>query len=348
MTSNHSIEALQSQLKLRDPHGHGKAVTLTATDCDLSTVELELPERPTLDEAALETRLAERLRAIATRRERGRNEKVAEGDDVVLDVLGYAHGRLIPFSVRSNWTTEVAPDPALPGFFAALVGVRVGDSLMISITMPEDAPEALRNAEARFLVEVKQAFEVEPIEQSPATWPQRLGAPDLETALERLASEFEAETAEAAEAEILERLLDAVAERTEVEVPSEVIDREVELAWQRLERPHLVAHDFSRTELDEALEGWLADDDTRAQAERRLRVTAGLDAVVSQYGLAVDAGDRLELEATLADAASLPVASFSAAVAEVHDGPAQLDALALRLLAIDTLRREFFTAEASQ
>lgn len=348
MPTDASFDSLLGQLALRKATGASGPVTLTATACDFTDAELELPDVPALDEDALETRLAERLRDVATRRERSTGELIAVGDEVVLDVVASANGRLLPFSARSNWRVEVAADPSLPGFFEALVGTPVGNSLTVDVTLPDDSPvEALRGVEARFLVDVKQTFEVEELEQSPEDWPRRLGAPDLETLLARLADELEEEADDEAEAEVFERLLDVVAERADVDVPRELVDREVELAWQRLERPLLVGRDFTREDLDDALQGWLDDEGTRLQAERRLRVTAGLAAVVRQYGLVVDPDDRRELEATLAEAAGLSTISFAAATSELPGADAQLDALALRLLAIDTVRSEFFDGESA-
>lgn len=336
------VRLLQARLALDLAGAEGAApARLEPTGCDLSGARLEAPEVKPVDEEALELRLAERLREVAERRERGRGEAVAGGDDVVLDVIGYARGRLIPFSCRSGWQVEVAPEPSLPGFFESIEGVPVGAAATISVRLPDDAPaEWLRGQTVQLLVEVRRAFEVQPLEGSPEEWPARLGAADLDEAMAALAGEIEEEREAEARGELIERAIDEVAARAQVEIPAELIDREVETAWRRLELPLLRERAFSKEEQAEALQGWLHDAATRLDAERRLRATAGLTWIARERALAVDEDDRRDLLEALAREAG---AGSGAAEQGAMDDPRmalQLDALALRLKAIDAALRQ--------
>ena len=226
-------------------------------------------------------------RERAPRRERTPGEEVAEGDDVLLDVLGYANGRLIPFSVRTDWWAEVAPEPLLPGFFEALVGAKVGLSIGVELVLPETyAVASLRGATARFIVDVKAAREVTSLE---ADSPELLARLDpgatLEDVLQWLAEELLEEREAEARRELQERVLDALIQRTHAELPQGLIDEELRHRWAAVEYPVLVSKDFTPEELEEAWEGWRTDAATRLDAEWRLRGALALQAVAARDGV---------------------------------------------------------------
>ncbi|QRK04339.1 peptidylprolyl isomerase [Archangium violaceum] len=256
--------------------------------------------------------LLERLEALfherAPRRERAPDERVALGDEVLLDVIGYAHGALIPFSVRVDWRVLVAEDPLLPGFFEGLVGARVGLSMAVELQLPDTyGVAALRGATARFLVDVKAAYELQPLDfESPELLPRLgLGA-TLEEAMRHIAEALADEREEEAWLALQERVLDALVERTEVDIPERLVDEEIRLRWLELEQPVLASKNFTLEEMEEAWRGWSQDPLTRRDAELRLRVAVALRAICVRDGLQPDAEDVEKLGALLAEAAGLP------------------------------------------
>ncbi|PTL75994.1 peptidylprolyl isomerase [Vitiosangium sp. GDMCC 1.1324] len=223
-------------------------------------------------------------RERAPRRERTPGEEVAEGDDVLLDVLGYADGRLIPFSVRTDWSVEVAPEPLLPGFFEALVGATVGLSIGVELVLPETyAVASLRGATARFIVDVKAAHEVTPLEaDSPELLTLLDAGATIEDVLQRLAEELFEERETEAQRELQERVMDALIERTHVALSQGLIDEEIRHQWAVVEYPVLVGKGFTPEELDEAWDGWRTDIATRLDAEWRLRGALALQAIAER------------------------------------------------------------------
>jgi trigger factor len=89
-------------------------------------LEVTVPAPPPLTQDELLRRFHELAREHAEVRNRLLDEAVALGDDVQLDVLGYSNGQLLPFSIRSNFWMELAPQEMLPGFADAIVGSGVG------------------------------------------------------------------------------------------------------------------------------------------------------------------------------------------------------------------------------
>ncbi len=246
----------------------------------LEGLTAQLSPRPITQDELLE-RLADLVRNHAQRRMRADGEQVAMGDEVVLDTVGYARGRLLPFSVRESWSVLVNPDPLLPGFFEALVGRQVGLSVDIALTLPPNYPaEALRGASARFLVDVKEARELAlPDPQSPEFIASLGRGATLAEVLRHLGDELATEHADEAEREAREQVLDVLVERAGVEVPPALVDEEIRRRWVEAERPILQRKAFEADELQQALEGWLQDPLTRADATRRLKVSLVLAAI---------------------------------------------------------------------
>jgi trigger factor len=254
----------------------------------LEGLSATVPTPAPVTEADVLERFEALCREHAQRRERAHGEALALGDDVLLDVLGFAQGRLLPFSVRTDWWTELAPEPLLPGFFEGLVGMQVGLSAEVALVLPADYPvEPLRGVPARFLVDVKAAREVVlPEAESPELLAALGRGGTLQEVMRRLVEELDAERVEAAQREARNRVLDALAERTQVALPEQLIDEEIRRRWTEAEGTALARKDFSPEELQEALDGWLRDAATRLDAERRLKVALGLRAIAEREHLA--------------------------------------------------------------
>ena len=79
-----------------------------------------------------------------------------------------------------------------------------------------------------------------------------------------------------------DRVLDVLAERTGVEVPRALVDEEIRRRWAEAERPILERKSFEANELQQALEAWLTDPLTRADATRRLKISLVLAAIAKR------------------------------------------------------------------
>ena len=246
----------------------------------LEGLAAQLSPRPITQDELLE-RLAELVREHAQRRMRAQGESVALGDEVQLDTIGYAQGRILPFSVREGSWALVNPDPLLPGFFEALVGRQVGLSVDIALTLPPDYPvEALRGAAARFLVDVREARELTLPDPGAPQFIAALGrGATLADVLQQLADELANEHADEAVREAREQVLDVLVERAKVEVPTALVDEEIRRRWTEAERPILMRKAFEPDELIQALDAWQQDPLTRADATRRLKIALVLAAI---------------------------------------------------------------------
>ncbi|SEN07301.1 trigger factor [Stigmatella aurantiaca] len=302
----------------------------------LEGLTAELTPRPLTQDDLLD-RLTELVREHAQRRERAQTETVALGDEVLLDTLGYAKGRILPFSIRENRWALVNPDPLLPGFFEALVGRQVGLSVDIALTLPPDYPvESLRGASARFLVDVKAARELSlPDAESPAFIASMGKGATLVDVMRQLGEDLANERTDEATREAREHVLDVLVERTQVEVPEALVDEEIRRRWAEAERPILQRKDFGPDELQQALEAWQQDSLTRADAARRLKIALVLAAIARRDQIQPQRETLESIEGFLTGPARIPREQLQRVLENDPDVQERLSNVLMQLAVID-------------
>jgi trigger factor len=185
----------------------------------------------------------------------------------------------------------------------------------VSLTLPLDYPAAdLQGRPVRFLVDIKAAAEVSLLgDDSPELLTALGRGANLDAVMDSIRDELEDEAADLLQLEGRELVFDALLERARPEVPDDAVSEEIRRAWQRLEGEALARKNFDAQEQAEALEGWLTDPATRAQARRRLELAVVLGAIVKHEQLTLT---DAQLEERLAEAA----ADFGLSASEVHQG----------------------------
>jgi trigger factor len=229
--------------------------------------------------------LHQALRDKAPRRRRAPGEKVDWGDDVVLDTVGYAGGRIIPFSFMERVTMEVVETPALPGFAEALVGLETEKSAKVDVALPLHHPvEALRGKDASFLVDIHETYAVTPAKEDDPAALARLGlGSNLDDAMERLAQHLAVQRMVDRARETRDRVLDELAARVTTPVPNALVEDEIRQRWAATEGRLAVLKGFQPAEQEELLNTWLQDAEMRFEVERQVRVSLALAAVAKQH-----------------------------------------------------------------
>jgi trigger factor len=302
----------------KNEFGPSLAVDLSATRVEAPAFEglsVTVPTPDDLTQDDLLERFRELKRQVSPRRTRRPNEAIDFGDDIVFDALGYSEGKLIPFSARFDVRMELAPLAALPGFSEGLQGAHVGESREIAVDLPENYPvEALRGKPVRFIVDVKSAEAVRELGDGD---PDLIGllkrGATLDEVMDSIAEELENEAAEVLQVEGREMVFDELIARTQATVAPSVVDEEIRLTWQRLEGAALAEKNFDAEEQREALNGWLADPETREQTERRLKLSMVLGAIAKKEKIFLDAA---KLEEILQEAST----DFGLTAQQVSDG----------------------------
>ena len=257
-----------------------------------SKLKVFVPLLAPVSHGELIVRLHQRLRALATTRDRAPGEPISLGDDLCLTLTAGCDGALIPFSTRFEWWVPALPLPELPGFIEGLLGERVGTTVKLTMPLPSTyVVEALRGRQARFVVELCSAREVTDLPESEF---RRLGlGSTLKHVMGALHLELEAERQAAQEHLARELTFDAVLAAAKLFIPKALIDDDLRRSWERVEGHLLRAHAFSQAELDESLNGWLTDGPTRVAAERRVALTLIFRSVAQQEGRGIYEQDNL-------------------------------------------------------
>jgi trigger factor len=217
---------------------------------------------------------------------------VQEGDFVIIDFRGerMTTGEPLEGGEAEDYMLEVGRGELLPDFEQNLIGMSAGERKQFGVTFPADyAEESLRGQAVLFHVHVKEikTRDLPPLDDEFAK-----EASEFET-LDELRSAVREQLEEAAErrvdGEFRTRVLDAVAERAEVEVPDAMVEEKVDEMLGSFERS-LTAQGMQPEQYYQ-LAGTSAEDireRVRPDAADTVKKELALDAVVAAEGIEAD------------------------------------------------------------
>ncbi len=209
----------------------------------------------------------------------------ADGDQLIIDFLGKVDG--VPFDGGSaeDQALELGAGRFIPGFEEQLVGAKVGDEPVITVTFPEDYPaEALKGATATFDIKVKAVKHASEFEANDE-FAKSLGLTSLEQLRGLLRGQLEQENAGLTRTAMKRSLLDKLAAGHDFAVPPSMVEAEFAQIWEQLKREA-----ESEENAEEALKEIEAEqDDYRKIAERRVRLGLLLSEIGQANGVAVSA-----------------------------------------------------------
>ena len=194
----------------------------------------------------------------------------------------------------------------------------------------------MRGQVAHFVVQINAAREVTlPTDVAPAFLNALGRGKTLDEVMNSLCEELEDRVADELVVAGENLVLDELVSRAQPQVPTALVDEEIRRRWTQFEGKTLVELGFDVEEQREALQGWLSDPPTRADAERRVKIALVLKAVAER--------DRLELtKAKLEEYAALAGEAFGLLAEDVTDGlyeskdlTAQMTQTAWHLLAVE-------------
>jgi len=299
-----------------------------------SIISLQSPPSPDAD--TLVRRLHERLRTAAARRERSPGECLEAGDDIQCDLLTVVEGRILPGSAQKATLLELRPFVHLPGLYEGILRIPVFSAATVPLTLPPDYPVAgYAGASAHLYVEVRRAWAVDmpALDDTQALKNAGLGS-SPEEAMQRLADDLEAELADELLLEATQSVLDRVAAETTVEGLAEKVDAELLRQWQRGDGDFLAEKGFSSEIQASARADFLADPGLRAQAERQIRIHAGLGARIERQQLQVAPDCADDLLQQVADSMGLELSHLKKALADDPVAAREVAYTALYLTAV--------------
>jgi trigger factor len=224
-------------------------------------------------------------------------ERAAQnGDFVVLDYTGYMDDEPFEGGEARGQTIELGAGRLIPGFEDQLVGAAPGEDRTLKVTFPDDyGAEELAGKEARFEAQVKEVREKRMPELDDEFALQAGGFDTLAEMREDVARRIRELDERRAHDEFREAALDAVVERSQIDLPHDVVHGKAHDIWHQME------HRLRRSGIDPAqylaISGKTEEDilkEAEPDAEKSLKREAVLAAVVESENIEPNNDDLLE------------------------------------------------------
>ena len=218
------------------------------------------------------------------------------GDFVVLDFVGTVDGEPFEGGEARGYLLELGSGRLVEGFEEQLEGASAGDRRDVRVTFPEDyRAEPLAGNDAVFDVTVKEVKEKRLPELDDDFAAEAGGFDTLDELRQDIRTRLEQAQERTIDTEFREAVVDAVAERAELEVTPELVHAKSHEMWEQTARrlraqglePERYLEMTGKTEHE-------LIDEAEPEAERALRREAVLAAVVEAEGIEVSDDDVLD------------------------------------------------------
>jgi trigger factor len=200
---------------------------------DLSTISLRQPSSAVTDDAV--DRTLERLRERSAKHETVEGRPLADGDTAVLEL-----DRTDPdgkVDHHDNVSVELGAAGSPPGFDQNLIGLNPGEEKTFGVHFPEDYPVAeMANTDVTYKVKVKEVRR-KVLPALDDEFAKDVGEFDSLAALRtRVRADMEADAEQHAKQHVRNDLLKALSERVTFELPTSLVDREIDRRLEEFAR----------------------------------------------------------------------------------------------------------------
>lgn len=213
--------------------------------------------------------------------EKGDGAAAETGDRVTIDFTGRIDGAPFEGGTGGEIAVEIGSGSFIPGFEEQLVGLKAGDSKLVSVTFPENYGAAhLAGKAAEFDVTVKAVERPGDVAIDDA-FAQKFGMESLDKLKDAVRAAIARDFAAAARGKLKKELLDALDGKYAFELPPTLVEQEFAAVWTQVLAD---LKDRGKSFADEGTTEEGARAEYRAIAERRVR----LGLVLAQVGESAD------------------------------------------------------------
>ncbi|PHR58026.1 MAG: trigger factor [Robiginitomaculum sp.] len=219
-------------------------------------------------------------------KEKAASAKAKDGDAVVIDFSGSVDGEKFEGGSAEDTELVIGSGQFIPGFEEQLIGAKKGDTPSLNITFPKDyQAEHLAGKDAVFETVVKAVKgPVDTVVDD--EFATKLGMTSLESLSDAVRKNIETEYTSQSRARAKRRVLDAMDEKHDFDLPPGMVEAEFSQIWQQVEA------DLKEGNVDDEDKGKSEDDlkkEYRAIAERRVRLGLVLAEIGQQNNVIVAA-----------------------------------------------------------
>lgn len=203
------------------------------------------------DAASVEESLAKLAENAQDFKDRKKNSKAKEGDQIVLDFSGNVDGEAFDGGSSEDYPLVLGSNSFIPGFEEQLIGVKVGEKKDVTVTFPEDyGAKHLAEKEAVFACNVK-AIKQPVAADINDTLAKKFGSPDLASLKIQIGERLQAEYAGAARTVMKRSLMDELDKILSFELPPSMVESEAsQIAHQFRNEKHPDVKDHEHTDIE--------------------------------------------------------------------------------------------------
>jgi len=255
--------------------------------------------------------------------------KAENGDTVVMDFEGFVDGEAFEGGKAENYSLELGSGQFIPGFEEQLVGLAAGESKDVEVSFPEEYHAAelagkpalfkvtLHEIKGKELPELDDEF-AKDVDDEVET---------LDALKEKIKSRLEHDKKHQAEHHMQDVVVGAATENAEIDVPSIMVDNEVDRMLQEFEQRlqmqgmNLELYFQFSGQNEEALR-----EQMKVEAEQRVRGSLTLEAIAKAENIEVtDEEVNAELQ-KMADTYNMTVENIKAALGNLESIKADIQA----------------------
>jgi trigger factor len=205
----------------------------------------------------------------------------ADGDQVAIDFVGYLGDEAFEGGAAEGHKLVLGSNTMIPGFETGIVGAKTGEERTISVTFPDDyQADNLKGKEASFKITVSEVAE-QILPELDDAFVAKFGLEDatIDALRAEVRKNMERELNQAVKAKLKNALFDGLVSINEVEVPSGLIDQEVD-ALRKQAASQFGGQDFDASQLPAEL--------FQDEAKKRAKLGLLISEIIKQEELKVD------------------------------------------------------------
>jgi trigger factor len=216
--------------------------------------------------------------------DKGEGAVAEKGDVITIDFKGTMNGEPFEGGARDGFDLTLGSGAFVPGFEDQLVGAKAGEERTVNVIFPDDYGSAkLAGKPAEFAVKVHAVKGASPVAIDDDL-AKKLGLESLDVVKERVREQLKADYARTSRTHMKRRILDALDEAHNFDLPQGMVDAEFDNIWRQVEA------ELKREGASPEDEGKSEDelkDEYRKIAERRVRLGLVLAKIGEQNAITI-------------------------------------------------------------
>lgn len=160
---------------------------------------------------------------------------VKDGDKVNLDFSGSVDGKKFDGGTATGYDLVIGSHSFVPGFEEQLIGMNIGESKDINVRFPEDYTDELKGKDAVFAIKLNGISEKELPELNDEFIKDATGEESLDAYKNKVREDLQKNNERRARDENENAIIEAIAEKTTVEIPDAMVENEISSMIQQLE-----------------------------------------------------------------------------------------------------------------